>query len=164
MIELESLKVRELLQTHAAIIRELCRREVCRSSNSPSGDYGEFLFARAFGWKLETKSSAGYDAVDEFGTRYQIKCRHLTPQNPSRMLGQIRRLDKSPFDMLAAVLLNEDYTVKRAALIPPQVVEKASKYGSYANAWRFILSDSVWLIPEVRDVTEELNAAESAID
>ena len=163
MTELESLKVRELLKMHADINTELRRREILRSANGPSGDYAELLFARAFRWKLQSKSASGFDAMDESGTRYQIKCRRLTPQNRSRQLSFMRRLDTRPYDVLAAVLLNEDFRVMRAALIPVEVVVEAAKFVASVNGWRFILRDAVWSIPEVRDVTDELKAAESTI-
>lgn len=163
MADIESLTVRELLSLHAAINTELRRREILRSANGPSGDYAELLFARAFGWKLQNKSASGFDAVDGSGIRYQIKCRRITAQNPSRQLSFMRKLDTRPYDVLAAVLLDEDFRVTRAALVPVEVVVQAAKFVSHVNAWRFILRDPVWSIQGVSDVTGELKAAESTI-
>ena len=78
------------------------------------------MFARAFGWKLQNNSSSGYDATDANGIRYQIKCRRITPRNPSRQLSFIRNLPDIPFDILAGVLLNENFKVLRAVLVPVQ--------------------------------------------
>lgn len=69
---LDQLTVRGLLCLHAGVLDELRRREVVRSSNGPSGDYGELLFSRAFGWKLERNSTSGHDATDENGARFKL--------------------------------------------------------------------------------------------
>jgi hypothetical protein len=160
---IEDSTVPQLLKMHSEIITELRRREIVRSANSPSGDYAELLFASAFDWTLQNKSASGYDATDKVGVRYQIKCRRITPQNPSRQLSFMRKLDTKPFDVLAAVLLKEDFTVVRAALIPAEIVLENAKYVAHVNAWRFILRDSVWSEPGVRDVTGELREAESGV-
>ena len=66
-------------------------------------DYAEMLFCRAYGWKMVRKSSAGFDATDDQGVRYQIKARRLTTHNRSRQLSAIRKLESGPFDYLAGV-------------------------------------------------------------
>lgn len=164
MAAFQDLTVPQLLKMHADTIAELRRREIVRSANGPSGDYAELLFARAFGWKLQNKSASGYDATDASNTRYQIKCRRITAQNPSRQLSFMRKLDTKPFDVLAALLLKDDYTVARAALIPVDVVLESAKYVAHVNAWRFILRDSVWSLSGVRDATAELKTAESNLE
>jgi hypothetical protein len=156
MDDLKDKSVSQLLSLHAGVLEELRQRAVIRSSNSPSGDYAESLFSCAFNWKLERSSSAGHDATDESGTRYQIKCRRVTQRNPSRQMSALRNLEGSPFDILAAVLLDENYSVSRAALIPINVVVEKSIYTKHVNAHRFILRDSVWSIANVVDVTEKL--------
>ena len=160
---LKNMSVSELLRLHAGILDELMLRKVVRSSNNPSGDYAETLFSRTFGWDLESNSSAGYDAKDENGTRYQIKCRRVTTRNKSRQMSALRNLLKDPFDILAAVLLDENFSVSRAALIPIDAVINASTYSQHVKAHRFILSDSVWSIPNVVDVTEKLREAQKLI-
>lgn len=62
------------------------------------------------------------------------------------------------FDVLAGVLLNADYTVRRAALIPHQLVLDNSIYVEHVNAWRFLLRDSVWDWAGVEDATDKLRA------
>jgi hypothetical protein len=155
-IELAGLKTGELLCGYGAIMDELRRREIVRSANSPLSDYAELLFCKAFGWKQERNSAAGYDAVDEsVGTRYQIKGRRLTRHNASRQLSAIRNLDATPFDELAGVLVDEEFQVIHAALIPVSVVRARSVHVAHTNSWKFLLRDDVWTVPGVRDVTEE---------
>ncbi|WP_374576440.1 hypothetical protein, partial [Phenylobacterium sp.] len=69
--------IRELLVLHGQIMDELREREIVRTGNGPVGDYAEVLFSRAFGWRLEPNSAAGYDATDGAGVRYQIKARRV---------------------------------------------------------------------------------------
>jgi hypothetical protein len=139
-------------------MEELRSRHILRGANAPAGDYAEWLFSKAFGWKLENNSNAGYDAVAE-GKRIQIKCRRLQSPNQARPLGIIRDLDRDPFDVLAAVLLNADYTVQRAALIPIAVIKTNAAYIHRVNGHRLVLRDSIWQEPGVIDVTEKLKSA-----
>ena len=76
----------ELLRAHGAILDELRRREIVRSTNSPISDYAEVLFCRAFGWTREGNSAAGFDATDVAGQRYQIKARRMTDDLGSTLL------------------------------------------------------------------------------
>lgn len=160
MVDLKLLGVAELLLLHASVLDELRARGVVRSSNGPAGDYAELLFSRAFGWNLVNNSSAGFDATDAGGTRYQIKCRRLTAHNGSRQLSAIRRLTSRPFDVLAAVLLDEQFRVTRGALIPVDVVTKEARFTEHTNSSRFMLRDTVWRLDGVQDVTAKLKAAE----
>jgi len=74
------------------LLTELRRRNIVRSSNNPTGDYGEFVFATAFGWTLNGNSSADTDALDSDGIRHQIKCRRrLAMPQDSRQPGFIGR-------------------------------------------------------------------------
>jgi hypothetical protein len=162
-MDLTDLSIRDLLALHGGVLDELRLREVVRSANGPAGDYGELLFARAFGWTLESNSASGYDATDEDNVHYQIKCRRLTRQNGSRQLSFIRNLPDRPFDVLAGVILNERFDVVRAALVPVELVQQHAVYVAHVNAWRLILRDSVWTWPGVRDVTDRLKAAEALL-
>ena len=155
--------VRELLQLHGAVIQELNRREVVRTSNSPVGDYAELLFATAFGWDLEISSAAGHDATDKDGVRYQIKGRRLTKANGSRQLSFLRRLPEKKFDFLAAVLFDHAYRVQRAIILPHEGLEARSRYSPHANGWLFRLDDSCWSMPLAQDVTKQLQAAAETI-
>lgn len=153
----------DILQLYSDALEELRKREVLRSANNPSGDYGELLFSRAFGWQLQNNSSSGYDAIDGNGIRYQIKCRRITPRNSSRQLSAIRNLTDNPFDILAGVLLDEHFKVLRAALVPIAVVQEKATYVKHVNAWRMILRDSLWDMPGVKDVTGELLTVQKAL-
>jgi len=155
MINLLELTASELLMLHNAINEELRRRNILRSANGPTGDLAEHLFCVAFGWLLERNSAKAYDATDTVtGVRYQIKGRRIHSRNKSRQLSAIR--DLSGFDMLAAILFAEDYSIMRAALIPASVVQDNSAYIQHTNSNRFFLRDKIWNEPGVIDVTDRL--------
>lgn len=154
----EGLTVNELLSAYGAILDELRRRDIIRTSNSPLSDYAELLFCKAFGWTRENNSAAGHDAVDDTGIRYQIKGRRLTRHNAPRQMSAIRNLDKTPFDQLAGVLVDESFRVVRAALVPIAVVRAKGVHVTHTNSCKFLLRDEVWNLAGVRDVTDELRA------
>ena len=153
----------ELLRAHGAILDELRRREIVRSTNSPISDYVEVLFCRAFGWAREGNSASGFDATDAAGLRYQIKARRMTDALGSRQLSALRNLATNPFDQLAAVLFTSDFSVHRAALIPIAVVATRVRHSSHTNSDIFRLTDDVWGITGVIDVTEQLRAVANTI-
>jgi len=159
MPTLEEMTVAELLVLHVQIGEELRARGVVRSANNPTGDLSEYLFCKAFGWKQASNSKRGYDATGEDGTRYQIKGRRVHRRNNSRQLSAIRDLAGGHFEMLAGVLFDDYYVVKRAALIPRGIVENLSTYQSHTNSNIFQLRDEVWSYDGVQDVTDQVLAA-----
>ena len=158
--DFQTLQTMKLLEMHGAILDELRRREVIRTSNNPTGDYAETLFQKAFHWTLERNSSAGHDARCDDNQKYQIKSRRMTKFNDSRQLGAIRNLEKNNFDYLAAVIFNEDYSVSRAVIVPRNKLSMMkSKFSKHVNAHIFFLTDDVWAIEGAINVTAELQAA-----
>lgn len=151
--------IADLLRMHGAIQTELRLRGVIRTANNPVGDYAELLFSKAFGWGLESSSTAGYDATDHLGVRYQIKSRRLTRPKGSRQLSFLRDLPARKFDFLAAVLFDEVYRVQRAVILPHECLESRSRFSSHANGWLFRLDDECWSLPGARDVYAELCGA-----
>lgn len=158
MKDLTRITAPNLLVLHSQIMDELRTRGITRSANNPTGDLAEYLFCKAFGWKQESNSKANLDATAPDGTRYQIKGRRLTRRNNSRQLSAIRDLKGRHFDVLASVLFSENYDILRAALIPYTTVTRRSSFVNRTNSHKFILSDDVWDILGVRDVTKKLRA------
>lgn len=160
MINLGSLSLAQLLALHSMIGEELRGRGGTRSANNPTGDLAEFLFCKAFDWSQSGNSNANIDAIGQDGIRYQIKGRRLTRHNKSRQLSAIRELDVAHFDILAGVLFNEDYSVKRAALIPRYVVVEHAKFVKRTNSYKFLLRDEIWDANGVEDVSAQLRCVE----
>lgn len=162
-IDVRKLTVPKLLSCYGAILEELRHRGIVRSSNNPLSDYAEGLFCATFSWKQEGNSSAGYDAIDADGVRYQIKARRLRDHKTSRQMSAIRSLPETPFDFLAGLLVNQEFDIIRAAIVPVAVVQAKAKYVGHTNSWRFLLRDDVWSEPSVRDVTAEVSTTATAI-
>ncbi|MCY3837693.1 MAG: hypothetical protein OXH09_03420 [Gammaproteobacteria bacterium] len=146
--DVRTLSIRGLLSLQGATLSELRRRGVLRSGNSPPGDFAEYLFCRAFSWNQAPKSEKGYDATDGEGRHYQIKSRM---ENPTRSR-ELSTVHPEGFDFLAAVLFDREYDVLRAAIVPSKVVEELTTLPRR----RFTLSDRVWDIDGVVDVTKKL--------
>ncbi len=158
-LDIQSLSSTDLLSLHAKVSDELRRREIMRTANNPTGDLGEYLFCKAFGWIQERNSKKGFDALSADGTRYQIKARRIIKKtNGERQLSIIRNIEEKDFDFLAGILFTENYAIARAAIIPCQIVIEKAKYTAHANGHTFFLTDDIWSVSGVRDVTEELRA------
>lgn len=151
----------ELLALYGSILTVLRERGITRSENSPVGDYAEHLASVAFGLTLVNNSSIGYDGVDADGVRYQVKSRRITRRNPSRQLSTIRGLaaDGDSFDVLLGILFDGKFAVWRAALVPISVVRLRAKRQEHVNGWRLMLTEPVWALPGVTDVTGRVRAA-----
>lgn len=158
--DLASQSVLDLLELHARVSRELRRRGVMRSSNSPVGDYAEYLVAEAFDLELTPKSTTGHDATAHDGLRYEVKARRITGAVGARQLSAIRKLDEQHFDVLVGVLFDEDYGVHRACVIPHGVVLECASFQEHTRAWILHLRDEIWTLPGVVDVTEKLRHAQ----
>ena len=153
---LKKMSVSKLLRIHSNIIDELRRRSILRTYNNPVSDYTEWLVSSKLKLSLSQKSQAGYDAIDEKGKRYQIKGRRSTELNKSRQLGVIRNLEDKKFDFLVGVILNSDYSVKYAALIPHNLVSKLSKFSDHQNGNILHLREKVLNERGVKDITDKL--------
>ncbi len=64
-----------------------------------------------------------------------------------------------PFDFVAGILFNADYSVMRAAIVPHQLIRQRARFNEHTNSSIFYLNDSVWSLPDVRDITAELRTA-----
>lgn len=153
---LKKISVIDLLRMYSEILKELRQREIVRSTNNPVGDYTEWLVCKKLGLRLEENSTAGFDATDVQGRRYQIKSRRLTLENPSPELSVIRNLKKKPFDFLVAVVYETDFRVDYAAKVPFDVVKKYSKHSKHVNGRRFSMLRSILKNPGVVNLTERL--------
>lgn len=148
----------ELLQLQASVIDELKTRGVVRTKNNPLGDYTEWLVAKALDLKLATNSAAGYDATDAEGVRYQIKARRITPENQSRQLSAIRKLDQNDFDLLAAVVFDEEYSIIDAVIIPHELVGEYASYRKHVNAHILHVRGAILEDPRARDFRDRISA------
>ncbi len=150
MNELQDLTDTELYELWSRTMRELRRRDLVRSSNNPVADIAERLAADRLGATLVGQSQAGYDAIGADGTRYQIKSRRLTPENPSRQLSFIRNLDKQPFDYLVVVLFDELLAVLGMWKLPHSIIAKHARWSGHVNGHILRADDRVLADPAVQ--------------
>jgi hypothetical protein len=151
----------KLLSTFAEILETLRDRGVVRSANNPVADYAEWLVQKALSVKLAKNSTTGYDAVDSSGQRYEIKARRFTPRGKMTHFSAIRGLEKRHFDRLAAVVFNQDFSVKRAGLIPYEIVKERAVFRNHVNAWVLSVREELWNLEGVEDITEKLRAVQN---
>jgi hypothetical protein len=158
-IDPDALTDRELLVLYGRVLDTLRARGTTRSANNPVADYAEGLCAKALNLTLAPKSATGYDGTDASGHKIEVKARRITKENGSRQLSAIRGIGNQHFDYLAGVLFNADFSVMKGCLIPYEVVKKHGTNNEHTNSHRFLLRDSVWSLPGVRDITDALEAA-----
>ena len=155
-MDLKQLSIKTLLQTHSNIIEELRNREVVRTKNNPIGDFTEWLVARAYNLKLANNSKAGYDAIDAFGTKIQIKGRRVTADNPSRQLSAIRKYEEKDFDELIAVIFDESFNIELAVKMPHEVVGEYSRFSKHSNAHLLTLKGDILKDARLEFITSDL--------
>jgi hypothetical protein len=147
-----ALSDQDLVALWAATMTELRRRELVRSSNNPVADIAESLAAKMLGLTLEGQSTAGYDAVDDSGVRYQIKARRLTAHNTSRQLSFLRNLDSQPFDVLLALIFDDGLQLQEMWKIPHSVIHKYARWSAHANAHILTVRGPLLLDPAVERI------------
>lgn len=148
----------QLLRLHAATLQALSTRGIIRTENVV-GEYGEWLFARAFGWSLADRSVKSYDARDTDGRRFQIKARRDSGKGGAKQLGILRNLAEDGFDLLAAVVFEEDFSVRLAVILTRELIAERAVYTAHQRGHLLTLSKSLVADLRVRDVTAELRAA-----
>lgn len=116
-----------LLRLHNSIMDQLRKMGCLRTSNTPTGDYAEYIAANCLGLRLEGNSKKGFDATDKHGNKYQIKSRHLTKMNPSLELGAVSNVAENAFDYLIVLIFDYDWNIHAAAKLTHEAFSKHSK-------------------------------------
>jgi hypothetical protein len=133
--EFEHLKDAELLQLWSRVMAELREREVVRSSNNPVGDYCELLVAAHYGVTLVSGSNRDYDLIRDGNVHVQVKGRRVTAQSPT--IGHwsaMRGLGHHAFEEVAAVALNEDYSLLGAWTVPWAAADRLKRWNKRLQA------------------------------
>lgn len=151
----------QLLFSFAEILETLRDRGIVRSANNPVADYAEWLLQKVLSLRLAKNSTAGYDAIDPQGRRYEIKARRFTRRGKTTHFSAMRGLENNHFDYLAAVVFRQDFTVERACLIPFEVVRQQAVYRSHVNGWFLYMRDDLWNAEGVEDITQRIKMAQT---
>jgi len=155
-IDLTTFGNHEILTLFSDIMEELGNRGLIRSKNNPVADYAEHLVCRAFSLVVAEKSTKGYDATDANGKKYEIKSRRYSVRSKPTRFSAIRDLETQHFDILAAVLFSQDFTVQRAVFLPYPTVRQIAFRQEHVNGWILPIRDSLWSADRAVDVTEAL--------
>ena len=89
----------------------------------------------------------------------QIKARQIAPGVVNAMVGPFRDLGVGLFDELVGVVLEPDFTVRRALRVPLAVVQRRAIMVRYDGAARIQLGTELASDVAVEDVTELVRAA-----
>jgi hypothetical protein len=155
-MDVKTLSAYELMNLQTQVLDELTARDIVQNPTQPVGEYATHLACAAFDLKREPTSTSGYDATNDEGIRYQIKFKRLMSPNDTRQLNAIKGLEQRKFDFLIGVLFDIDMTIYRAALIPFHTVAAKAD-----QAKLFMLTNKVWDIEGVIDITDKLKAAQA---
>ncbi len=135
------LSTRELLAEYERILAELRRREIIRTNDAPAGQYAEWLAREVLGGELAPNSTKSYDLTTPDGQRLQVKARVLRNDVAGeRLLSPFRSFD---FDQALVLLFDVAYRVKRATLLPADLIRDNSAEDLHSNARRFVARDAV---------------------
>jgi hypothetical protein len=160
-IDGEARSTAELLAGYAQTLAILRERGVIRTGNAPSGDYAEWLVWRAFGGTIEPNSTKSHDVTDADGRRLQVKAR-LVSEPPTSGQLQTSVFRSWDFDFAVLVQLGDnDYSVKRASLVPAHVFEQGAanaRWSDHVNGWAVFMTPQLMNHPEALDVTATLRA------
>ncbi len=117
-------------------------------------DFAEYVFERALQGKRAGRGSKGHDVLVPKVGRVQVKERRLPSDGRIEERLHLRNVSATSCDYLGAIILNNDFTVRKATLVP------------HAQVWRMILShpdpekkvryDLVASLPGATDMTERL--------
>jgi hypothetical protein len=145
----------DLLASHRAILAELRRRGIVRTSNVPTGDFAEYLAAQATGGTLAPNSEKSYDVLTADGERLQVKARVVADPRArgERQLSAFRSWD---FDAAIIVLFDADLGVRRAARLSADTLRVVARYREHVNGWIVHATDD--LLDAGDDVTESIRA------
>ncbi|MBU3591201.1 hypothetical protein ICN11_04115 [Polynucleobacter sp. 78F-HAINBA] len=171
--DLEHLGSLELLRIYADVLNTLKDKQILRTTNSPTGDYAELLAAK---WlekqglaknaeeALNKNSHKGSDVIDDEGTTYQVKGRRITASNPSKQLGVVRNLFEDEFHCLIAIVFNEDWSVKEAALVPIEALKAIpGSKKDYVNGHIFHLNEELLKASGVKLITDDIKGVQLSL-
>jgi hypothetical protein len=157
--DLAAVETRSLFALYRSILKELKERGVVRTENAPTGDYAEYLVAKALGGVLAPNSEKRWDVLLQNGERIQVKSRVVAdpPRAGQRQLSPFRSFE---FDVAVIVLLrDDDFDVWRAVMVPAAIIESHSTHRSHVNGHVAFASPEIRDHPSAVDLTHRLRDA-----
>jgi hypothetical protein len=120
-------------------------------------DFAEHLFAITLGGERLTRGSKGHDVLVPDLGRVQVKERRLPADGRIEERLHLKSLSCDSCDYLAAVIFANDFTVKKATLVPHAEVWQLIR--SHRDPERKVRFDLIAALPSAVDMTERLRAA-----
>ncbi len=153
--DLDTLSDHQLMTLHGQLLQRLRARGVIRTGNAPTGDYAEYIVAKALNGTLETNSRKGWDVSCEQYGQVQVKSRVVMniAAKDQRQLSVFRSFG---FDHLAVVLFNADYTLLWAAVLPKQLVQDKVFHQPYVNGHIMFADDKLLDVEGVVNLSDDL--------
>ncbi|WP_426937426.1 hypothetical protein ACQE2J_08205 [Brevibacterium sp. LE-L] len=159
LLDLRSLRVKDLLQLEASIVSELRNRGLVRTNNKPLGDIAEQVVLRARGGSLAPNSTKSHDITDPRGRRLQVKAMGKRSAGRSGRFSPFRS-----FDFDAAIFLvfgAEEFDLVLAREVSGNEIETVARYSPHTNGRQPTLRQVEGL---GTDVTAEMGSAYDALD
>lgn len=120
----------DLLRDWAAVMRELRKRDVIRTNNSPVGDIAEAIVHGHYGGERASFSQAGWDVRTPDGERIQVKSIRTTATTKRKNLSPIRDRD---YDSVVVVVFDEEFQVTDALKLTRDVAEDTASWVGHVN-------------------------------
>ena len=115
-------EIRKLLLQYNRVLNKLYDGGVIRTSKLVS-EYGEYVVCKKLGLE-RTKSTVaiGYDAVDKWGKKYEIKARKENEQNRPTLF-PISDIQLKKSDYIVYVGFATDWTLEKLLKIPTKILK-----------------------------------------
>lgn len=111
-------------------MRELRKRDVIRTNNSPVGDIAEAIVHGHYGGERASFSQAGWDVRTPDGERIQVKSIRTTATTKRKNLSPIRDRD---YDSVVVVVFDEEFQVTDALKLTRDVAEDTASWVGHVN-------------------------------
>jgi len=141
---------RALLQTYEAILTELRRQGVSRTSDAAVGQYAEWLAARVLGAQLAPNSKKSYDLDSTEYGRVQVKAR-IKRSSATRSQTQLSPFRSLDFDHALVLIFDDTIEVTSATMLPVAAIETYGVHRTHVNG--LIVSATPALLAQGIDIT-----------
>ncbi|MFC7491103.1 MULTISPECIES: hypothetical protein [unclassified Knoellia] len=158
VMDLSQLSTPQLLETYGRVLAELrYGRGVLRTNNPPAGDYAEWLMWKSLGGVLADNSAKSFDIDHPEHGLIQVKAR-VVSDKPTAGQQQTSPFRSWAFDQAGLVLFDPYYVVRRAVLLPREVVEPLGTWRQHVRGWTLSMSGVLMGHEAATDVTPRLRA------
>ncbi len=151
---LSALSVEDLLRLSREAVTELRTRGIVRTSNSPVGDYAEWLVAQAVGGEREPNSTKSHDVMAA-GERLQVKSRVVTDPK-KRSERQLSPFRSWAFDAVVIVLFDEHFHVRNMTRLPRDVVKAVARWQDHVRGDIVFATDELLAHPLAVEVARPI--------